>query len=431
MSLGAARRAEAAPAGREARWVWHPGRGLSGHPDDRTWRCYRPSARKSQGHPPPCARPRRDRGRSSQRPRTGPAWDAENRQGPRLRSRSSRDAPPSAGHAVRSLRAPAPRRARAARLGITLVAFVLTQLVPGDPVAANLGEQAAADPAAVAAFHERYWGLDKPLPVQYWRLPLRTSSTATSASRSQVPPARARRPRRRVSRRRRSSRSSRSLSRCRRRPVRGDRGGPPEPRHRPRAAGRLARPASRCRRSGSRCVALYVFFFRLDWFPGGGRLDPGVLAAGHVTGHVHGRRAARRAVGARLGRAPPPGAAGARAGRLQRRPAHALHALGGARGAQQRLRPRRAREGPARADRRDPPRPPRRPAVGRHGDRPRLRERADRRGARRERSSPGRGSASTPTGRRRRSTSPRSWASASSSRSSTSRSTSSSTSSTA
>lgn len=51
-------------------------------------------------------------------------------------------------------------------LGITLISFALTQLVPGDPAAANLGQQAAADPAAVAAFrHEN--GLDKPVPEQY------------------------------------------------------------------------------------------------------------------------------------------------------------------------------------------------------------------------------------------------------------------------
>ena len=31
-------------------------------------------------------------------------------------------------------------------------------------------------------------------------------------------------------------------------------------------------------------IALYVFFFRLGWFPGGGRLDPGVLPPDHVTG---------------------------------------------------------------------------------------------------------------------------------------------------
>src|SRR4051794_23860002 len=52
-------------------------------------------------------------------------------------------------------------------IGITLVVFVLTQLVPSNAVATNLGEQAAADPAAVAAFKEHY-GLDKPLPARYW-----------------------------------------------------------------------------------------------------------------------------------------------------------------------------------------------------------------------------------------------------------------------
>ena len=31
-------------------------------------------------------------------------------------------------------------------------------------------------------------------------------------------------------------------------------------------------------------IALYVFFFRLGWFPGGGRLDPGVLPPEQVTG---------------------------------------------------------------------------------------------------------------------------------------------------
>jgi peptide/nickel transport system permease protein len=50
---------------------------------------------------------------------------------------------------------------------------MLTQLVPGDPAAANLGQRAIDDPVAVQAFRHHY-GLDKPLPVQYgtylWRL---------------------------------------------------------------------------------------------------------------------------------------------------------------------------------------------------------------------------------------------------------------------
>jgi peptide/nickel transport system permease protein len=51
-------------------------------------------------------------------------------------------------------------------LGITFVAFVLTELVPSNAVATNLGEQAAGDPAAVAAFKHHY-GLDRPFPIRY------------------------------------------------------------------------------------------------------------------------------------------------------------------------------------------------------------------------------------------------------------------------
>ena len=51
-------------------------------------------------------------------------------------------------------------------LGITLIVFLLVQAVPADPVSASLGEQAAGDPAAVAAFKQHY-GLDKPLPARY------------------------------------------------------------------------------------------------------------------------------------------------------------------------------------------------------------------------------------------------------------------------
>jgi peptide/nickel transport system permease protein len=58
-------------------------------------------------------------------------------------------------------------------VGITLLSFLLSHAVPADPVAANLGDQAAANPVIVAAFRHR-WGLDRPLPEQYgiylWRL---------------------------------------------------------------------------------------------------------------------------------------------------------------------------------------------------------------------------------------------------------------------
>lgn len=51
-------------------------------------------------------------------------------------------------------------------VGMTLIMFALTHLIPGDPILSNLGQRAAADPAIVAAFRER-WGLNKSLPVQY------------------------------------------------------------------------------------------------------------------------------------------------------------------------------------------------------------------------------------------------------------------------
>jgi peptide/nickel transport system permease protein len=52
-------------------------------------------------------------------------------------------------------------------VGVTLVTFVLTNLVPGDPVAASLGQRAAEDPAIVARFRAEY-GLDQPLVLQYF-----------------------------------------------------------------------------------------------------------------------------------------------------------------------------------------------------------------------------------------------------------------------
>lgn len=51
-------------------------------------------------------------------------------------------------------------------IGMTLISFVVSQAVPADPVAANLGERAAGDPAIVAAYREK-WGLDRPLYEQY------------------------------------------------------------------------------------------------------------------------------------------------------------------------------------------------------------------------------------------------------------------------
>lgn len=53
-------------------------------------------------------------------------------------------------------------------IGITLLSFVVSHFVPSDPVAANLGDRAAANPEVVAAFRHK-WGLDQSLPEQYLR----------------------------------------------------------------------------------------------------------------------------------------------------------------------------------------------------------------------------------------------------------------------
>jgi peptide/nickel transport system permease protein len=51
-------------------------------------------------------------------------------------------------------------------LGVTVLVFFLIHLVPGDPARTMLGNHAT--PQKVALLH-REWGLDKPLPVQYWK----------------------------------------------------------------------------------------------------------------------------------------------------------------------------------------------------------------------------------------------------------------------
>jgi peptide/nickel transport system permease protein len=52
-------------------------------------------------------------------------------------------------------------------LGITLVSFTLANAVPGDPLLANLGQRAMSDPQIVAAFKAE-WGLDQPATTQYF-----------------------------------------------------------------------------------------------------------------------------------------------------------------------------------------------------------------------------------------------------------------------
>ena len=51
-------------------------------------------------------------------------------------------------------------------LGITMVTFLVSHLLPADLVLVNLGDRATQSPGLVEAFRHR-WGLDRPLVVQY------------------------------------------------------------------------------------------------------------------------------------------------------------------------------------------------------------------------------------------------------------------------
>ena len=46
--------------------------------------------------------------------------------------------------------------------GVATLVFILTKLVPGDPVTANLSQRALGDPQIVAAYKAKY-GLDQPI----------------------------------------------------------------------------------------------------------------------------------------------------------------------------------------------------------------------------------------------------------------------------
>ena len=166
-------------------------------------------------------------------------------------------------------------------LGITAVTFLLTQLVPSNAVATNLGEQAAGDPAAVAAFKHHY-GLDKPLPQRYLLYldhvlhgDLGQSSlthAAVTHDLGQFIPATA----------------ELALYSVLFAAVVGVAFGV-------LAGLRRNRPTDHILRVGSLAgismptfwialVALYLGFYKLNWFPGAGRLDPGIDPPHSITG---------------------------------------------------------------------------------------------------------------------------------------------------
>ncbi|HEY8656478.1 MAG TPA: ABC transporter permease [Candidatus Limnocylindria bacterium] len=52
-------------------------------------------------------------------------------------------------------------------LGVSLLTFLFIRLIPGDAIAARLGTSTALTPDQLASLRA-YFGLDRPLPLQYW-----------------------------------------------------------------------------------------------------------------------------------------------------------------------------------------------------------------------------------------------------------------------
>jgi peptide/nickel transport system permease protein len=52
-------------------------------------------------------------------------------------------------------------------LGVSLLTFLFIRLIPGDAIAARLGTSTALTPEELASLRA-YFGLDQPLPLQYW-----------------------------------------------------------------------------------------------------------------------------------------------------------------------------------------------------------------------------------------------------------------------
>jgi ABC-type dipeptide/oligopeptide/nickel transport system permease component len=166
-------------------------------------------------------------------------------------------------------------------IGITLIAFMLTQLVPGDPAAANLGQRAIDDPAAVQAFRQHY-GLDKSLPQQYgtylWRLvhgdlgESQQTHSPVSRDLGEFIPATA----------------ELAILSILVAVIVGMTLGVIAAIKRNRLTDHLLRIVSLGGVSMPTfwiaLVALYVFFFRLNWLPGTGRLDAVVSPPPHHTG---------------------------------------------------------------------------------------------------------------------------------------------------
>jgi peptide/nickel transport system permease protein len=166
-------------------------------------------------------------------------------------------------------------------LGMTLIAFLISHSVPADPVAAHLGQRSMEDPAIVAAFRQQ-WGLDKPLPEQYLTylrnllqgnmgVSIRTHEPVATELGRYLPAS-----------------AELAIAATLVGILVGVPFGVVSAVRRNQWVDHVVRAVSLLGVSSPvfwlGLVALYVFYFRLGWLPGPGRLDVGMAEPTHITG---------------------------------------------------------------------------------------------------------------------------------------------------
>ena len=166
-------------------------------------------------------------------------------------------------------------------IGVTLATFIISHLVPSDPVAANLSEAAQGDPQIVRAFR-REWGLDRPLYQQYldylghiargdFGISIQSHRPIIVDLRQYLP-----------------ATVELALSAMALSVLFGIPLGVVSAAARERLVDRVVRTATLIGASAPifwlALLALYVFYARLGWFPPPGRLDTGIQPPPAVTG---------------------------------------------------------------------------------------------------------------------------------------------------
>jgi peptide/nickel transport system permease protein len=166
-------------------------------------------------------------------------------------------------------------------LGMTLIAFVVSHSVPADPVAAHLGQRAMEDRTIVAAFRQE-WGLDRPLYEQYLTYLARLVGGNLGMSiRTRMPVAED------LARYLPAS-AELAIAATLVGMVLGIPFGVISAVRRNQWIDHVVRALSLLGVSSPvfwlGLIALYVFYFRLGWLPGPGRLDVGMPEPTHITG---------------------------------------------------------------------------------------------------------------------------------------------------